>query len=75
MHAAVCFLAVPTVARSQPQRRPLEAAAGALTFAVHPVHAEAVSNITGRAEVLAAIFFLLGFLCYTTAHEQVTASS
>eukprot|EP00937_MAST-01D_sp_MAST-1D-sp2_P005329 g5329.t1 len=32
---------------------------GALLFAVHPVHVEAVSNIAGRADVLAALFFLL----------------
>ena len=31
-------------------------------FAVHPVHAEAVANIVGRAEILAAVFLLLGML-------------
>jgi hypothetical protein len=31
---------------------------GAL-FAAHPIHTEAVSNIAGRAEILACVFFLL----------------
>ena len=30
-------------------------------FAVHPVHTEAVTEIVGRAEVLAMLFFLLAF--------------
>jgi len=75
MHAVVCFLTVPTVLLSQPASRPWEALGGALTFAVHPVHAESVSNITGRAEVLAALFFMLGFICYTTAHEQLPSGA
>lgn len=33
-------------------------------FAVHPVHSEAVQNITGRAELLMALFYLLGFVVY-----------
>ncbi|XP_071113753.1 protein O-mannosyl-transferase TMTC1-like [Haliotis cracherodii] len=35
-----------------------------LLFAVHPVHSEAVAGIVGRAELLAAIFFLLALICY-----------
>lgn len=30
---------------------------GAVIFAVHPVHVEAVANVAGRAELLAAVFF------------------
>lgn len=74
-HAVVCFLTVPTVLLSQPASRPLEALGSALTFAVHPVHAESVSNITGRAELLAALFFMLGFLCYTTSHERLPSGA
>jgi len=33
-------------------------------FAVHPIHVEAVANSTGRAEVLCALFYLLGFWVY-----------
>eukprot|EP00117_Sycon_ciliatum_P018529 scpid9666/ scgid6106/ Transmembrane and TPR repeat-containing protein 1 len=36
----------------------------ALLFAAHPVHAEAVTGVVGRADVLACILSLLGFLMY-----------
>jgi len=36
------------------------ATVAALLFAVHPVHCEAVANIVGRAEVLAALLLLAG---------------
>src|SRR5262249_3267115 len=39
----------------------------ALLFAAHPVHVEAVANVVGRAELLAAIGFLAGFLAYVRA--------
>lgn len=39
-------------------------ALGAGIFAVHPVHAEAVANVVGQSEVLAALFFLAGCLLY-----------
>jgi len=37
---------------------PSAALGGALLFAIHPVHVEAVANVAGRAELLAAAFFL-----------------
>ena len=40
------------------------AAAGAAIFAVHPVHVEAVANVVGQAELLAAFFTLAGCLLY-----------
>lgn len=40
------------------------ATAGAAVFAVHPVHTEAVANVVGRAEVLAAVFVLAAVLLY-----------
>ncbi|MBN1901012.1 tetratricopeptide repeat protein [Candidatus Sumerlaeota bacterium] len=36
----------------------------ALFFAAHPVHTEAVNNIVGRAEILAALFVFAGLLFY-----------
>ena len=42
---------------------PIAFAAG-LLFAVHPVHVEAVSNVVGGAEVLAAGFFMLALLLH-----------
>lgn len=35
-----------------------------ILFSVHPVHVEAVCGIVGRADLLAAITFLLSFLTY-----------
>ncbi|KAM8822150.1 protein O-mannosyl-transferase TMTC2-like isoform 1-T1 [Synchiropus picturatus] len=35
-----------------------------LLFASHPVHSEAVAGVVGRADVGAALFFLLSLLCY-----------
>lgn len=35
---------------------------GAVLFAVHPVHAEAVANVVGQAELLAALLVMLGVL-------------
>jgi Flp pilus assembly protein TadD len=39
------------------------AAVGAALFAVHPVHTEAVANVVGRAEILAAAFAFAALLC------------
>lgn len=35
-------------------------------FGLHPVHAEAVSNITSRGELLMTLFFLLAFISYAS---------
>ncbi|TRY95533.1 hypothetical protein DNTS_007036 [Danionella cerebrum] len=35
-----------------------------LLFAAHPIHTEAVAGIVGRADVGAALFFLLALHCY-----------
>ena len=43
-------------------RKPRIAGVAALLFAVHPIHAEAVANVVGRAELLAALFLLVGLL-------------
>lgn len=42
----------------------LWSAAGAAVFAVHPVHAEAVANVVGRGDVLAALFVLLAVIVH-----------
>lgn len=39
-----------------------------LLFAVHPIHCEAVANIVGRAEVLAAAFLLGGLTALLPGH-------
>ena len=45
---------------------------GALIFAVHPIHTEAVAWISGRAEVLAAFFFFIAWLLHLRS-RQVTS--
>lgn len=37
----------------------------AVLFVVHPIHTEAVSGIVGRAELLAAFWFILGVIIYS----------
>ena len=37
-----------------------------LLFGLHPVHAEAVSNLTSRGELLMSLFYLLAFLTRST---------
>ncbi|MCE5230866.1 tetratricopeptide repeat protein [bacterium] len=41
---------------------PMAAFLAGLMFAIHPIHAEAVHQIVGRAEILSAIFILAGLL-------------
>src|SRR5207302_471445 len=59
---------------------PAAAAAGGLVFALHPVHAEAVAGLVGRAELLAAVGMLGAVLCarrrrWTAAVAGVAAES
>lgn len=51
---------------------PVGAAAAALTFAVHPIHVEAVANVVGRSELLCAAA-LLGVMLLATS-ERVPGS-
>ena len=41
-------------------------------FGLHPVHVEAVSNITSRGEMLMSLFFLLAFLSYARSIPTAT---
>ena len=56
----VFFLGVRLLGRG----REIPAFIAALLFAVHPVHTEAVSYISGRRDVLSSLFFFLGFLFF-----------
>ncbi|KAF0249141.1 MAG: hypothetical protein FD167_1456, partial [bacterium] len=42
----------------------------AVIFTVHPIHTEAVSNISGRAELLTANFALLSWVTYSLSKEN-----
>ncbi|KAL5010414.1 hypothetical protein ScPMuIL_012719 [Solemya velum] len=64
LHALVTFL-VAYVCRSILFLSVDVSLMAGLLFAVHPVHTEAVSGIVGRADLLAAVLFLLSFICYT----------
>ncbi|GAC1688605.1 MAG: tetratricopeptide repeat protein [Gemmatimonadaceae bacterium] len=48
---------------------PAAALAGGLIFAVHPVHVEAVANVVGRAECMAAFFVLAALLAHRRGHS------
>ena len=52
---------------------------GALLFAVHPIHTEAVAWVTARVDVLATTFTVLALLAFlagrTTASTQATAQA
>lgn len=45
----------------------MAAVPGALLFAAHPVHVEAVANVVGRAEVLAGLFSIAALLVWCRA--------
>ena len=44
-----------------------------LVFAVHPVHVEAVANLVGRAELMAAVFLCAALLIARTVRERRAA--
>ncbi len=69
LHAGVCLLAFAILRRLWGERRGL-ALAAALTFAVHPVHTEAVTGIVGRAELLAAAWGLAGYALWLRATRR-----
>ena len=41
----------------------------ALLFALHPIHTESVSYLSGRRDILSTLFYLGGFLAYLRARE------
>jgi tetratricopeptide (TPR) repeat protein len=64
LHAVVSGLVFVFLSRFFPRWSSL---LGALVFAVHPVHTEAVANVVGRGEVLSAVWVLWAALVYTRA--------
>lgn len=70
LHALVTALVVLFLAR---YATVIGALAGGILFAVHPVHVEAVANLVGRAELLAAAG-LLGALLFARAVRKRRAA-
>ena len=64
LHALVSVLLLAAVRRVSPRQPRTVGLGAAALFACHAVHCEAVANVTGRAELLAAVFFLVSFLVY-----------
>ena len=61
LHALVCwflYLVIDSLCGYRP------GIVGALVFATHPVHSEAVNAIVGRADLLAGLFFLLSWYAH-----------
>lgn len=60
LHACVSLAVLALARRLGLGRR--GALVAALLFAVHPIHSEAVANVVGRSELLAALFAILALL-------------
>ncbi len=65
---ASCLVAAVAVRLGVPPRA---AFAGALLFAVHPVHVESVANLANRKEPMATALVLLAFLAYLRSRPFV----
>lgn len=68
-HAGAALLSLALLRALWPRRGGL-ACAGALLFAVHPLHTEAVTGVVGRAEILAALGGLGGYLVWLRADAR-----
>ena len=68
LHAGVAALAWAALRRAATHYG--TALAGAMLFAVHPLHTEAVANVAGRAELLAALFVLSAWVAWRHAGES-----
>jgi Tfp pilus assembly protein PilF len=65
LHAAVSVLVLVVLAAAEVG--PGTAFAAALLYATHPIHTEAVANVVGRAELIAAAGSLLAWRCWIAA--------
>jgi protein O-mannosyl-transferase len=72
LHAAAAALVFVLLIQRLPR---LAAFAGAAVFAVHPVHVEAVANVVGRGELLAAIFLLSACILWMRRDSRMHAAS
>jgi hypothetical protein len=68
IHAVNCVLALVLARRLTGGAR-LAALAATLVFALHPVQVESVAYISGRRDVLFALFYIAAFLSYVRFRE------
>ncbi|XP_011306647.1 transmembrane and TPR repeat-containing protein 4 [Fopius arisanus] len=64
LHSVVSVLTLIVFKKLVKRKERYLAFYGAVLFAVHPIHCEAVSGIVGRADVLSAMFVWLSILSY-----------
>jgi hypothetical protein len=69
MYMGVCVLAFALFRRVLP---PVPAVIAGALFAVHPVHVEAVANVVGQAELIAAVAILAACVTYVRARDAGT---
>jgi tetratricopeptide (TPR) repeat protein len=69
---SLCLLAAELRKEASPDSHRRVAIFGALLFAAHPVHVEAVTWLAARKEVLQGFFFFLAFYSYLKGREEGT---
>ncbi|MCG6954797.1 MAG: tetratricopeptide repeat protein [Gemmatimonadetes bacterium] len=71
LHAVICVLLYALLRRFLSSGA---ASAGAILFAIHPIHVEAVANVVGISELLAAASFLGACLLYLDGARRAPAA-
>src|SRR4029453_12824878 len=66
LYAALCTVMLALLLE---MLRPVPAMIGASLFAVHPVHVEAVANVVGQSELLAALALVGACVLYVRARR------
>lgn len=67
LHCLATLLLIKVSRRLLPKsKQGVGSAVTGLTFAVHPIHTEAVASVVGRADLAACNLFLFAFLAFTT---------
>lgn len=46
---------------------------GSFLYAIHPIHTEAVSNVSSRGEILMSMFYMIGYLIYVFFHRTIVS--
>lgn len=71
LYALVCAVFLGVLLELLPMRA---AWLGAALFAVHPLHVEAVGNVVGQSELLAALFMFLALLVFLRSRRRGSVS-